>query len=415
MVRLEPPSGEELAQQVRRVGDLLRARLTPLTLAAADGGGANGSAGAAALPGPRALSLALGLDMATSSRVMRALRTSDAAALVHGLPSPRGLSLVIEAARRNELDERLCAGAEEAVGELAQLIRMFPGGRKAMMAAISGWVPAVRQRDEQDIKQASFQSYAHLLGIEIETIIKAHIIFPSEKDGYADFVFLQYFVNLARLRTSHPIAIFSAELRGPRSSDYLTLDGRPVRRAEDALLDQFCTEPTSALDLLNEEDRRLWVVLNGQTPAVNAKMSLAVATLARAGMPARAHAGESGTTSTIVHRFPSKLLLWDTFIHRDLFPGVVPTFTPRYWGMQVPWKDPSHPNYEVDQVDLTAPVQALGPGTSRTGLPEAPCYSDLLLEVFRRLGVAAEDFTGHRCAIPYAVPFVSLERLIMLR
>src|SRR5690606_26327898 len=132
---------------------------------------------------------------------------------------------------------------------------------------------------------------------------KAHIILPSEKDGYGDFVFLQYFVDVGRLRTSHPLAIFSAELRGPRSSDYLTLDREPIRHAEDVLIESFCTEPTSALDLVNEEDRRLWIILNGQTPPVNAKMSFAIAALARGGIPVRAHGEETGTTSTVVHRF----------------------------------------------------------------------------------------------------------------
>lgn len=396
---------------MRRVGDLLRARLTPLILAAVDGGPGT------PLPGPRALSLALGLDMATASRVLRALRSADAAALVHGLPSPRGLSLVVDAAGRHGVDDRLCSAAAEAVGELARLIGLFPGGRKALLSAIAGWVPSIRQRGEQDIKQASYQAYAHLLGIEIEANIRSDVIFPSATTGHADVANIVHYVNLSRLRNSHPISVYSTSLVTSASA-YETLEGDRITRPEDVLLKDFCTEPVSALDVVNEDDQRLWVVIDGSTPAVNARMSVAGALVGRAAMPMDS---ESGTISTMVNRFPSRLLVWDTFIHEEIFSGIDPMLTPRYFGMTVPWKHPTHPHFGVDQVDMAVSLQRLGFGLQRIGLSEREGNIDLsdnvelLRAVFDRLGADPDRFVAYRHVAHHPMPWVSLERLIRWR
>ncbi len=107
----------------------------------------------------------LKLDRSLSSRLLRAVQLNDPLASLHRMPGPHGVRLLLNAARKKQVDEKLIARAERALGELENLVTTEIGDWQDLSVAISGWLPDAREPFDMGNRQIVFKAMSNIKGI----------------------------------------------------------------------------------------------------------------------------------------------------------------------------------------------------------------------------------------------------------
>jgi hypothetical protein len=362
---------------------------------------------------PASLSRGLDIDRTLAARILRAVRSDDNVQLLHEVPAPHGLRIFLEAAARAGVEESLRDRAAESVREFERLIDEFPGGRSALDAALAAWDDGVRQRNERSAKQAIHKSMSSLLGYQADVMLATVMIQPSATGGMCDAAYVLGKYGVRRLRASAPITVFGrrsivTETDATDNIRVETLDGAPAPDEADAyLLKDFCTRPCPSLGLCRLDSLFLYTLPEDQ-PAVNTPVTLVSAQVVRNSFLRYRTDTVRQQWESHIPRFPCKVLLADFFLHDDVFSSAAPFLTSTLHGLAVGPKRADEPSFQLDKVDLSAPIQSLGHGLSGAASRDVPRYTDMLSNVFRRTGWDADRFRGYRCRIQYPVPLVSL-------
>jgi hypothetical protein len=94
-------------------------------------------------------------------------------------------------------------------------------------------------------------------------------------------------------------------------------------------------------------------------------------------------------------RTPARVLIYDHFVHRDLFPGVERELCV-FGELNAPVAYAAS-----DRLTVSERIQTLGPGLARARCPELPGHPRVLASVFERLGWDAEGFDHFRVRMAY--------------
>ena len=140
--------------------------------------------GPAARPGR--LAQLLVLDKSLSSRLLRAIRSDDPFELIHTVPSPNGLRILLDAAASRKVDQELIKGAERSVEEFQMLLDEIPGGRSTLDAAVSSVSPQVRERNERASRQAVYKAMSNLMGYQCDSLTSTLIMWPATDKQFVD-------------------------------------------------------------------------------------------------------------------------------------------------------------------------------------------------------------------------------------
>lgn len=87
--------------------------------------------------GPTPLSRRLGINRVIASRLQNALACEDAYEVLHRVPGPESLRVVMQAAGRLGVRDDILEDANQAIEDFSQLIRADFGTRGVLNAAIS--------------------------------------------------------------------------------------------------------------------------------------------------------------------------------------------------------------------------------------------------------------------------------------
>ncbi len=362
---------------------------------------------------PAALSRGLEIDRTLAARVLRAIRATDTVQVLQEIPAPNGLRIFLDAAARVGVDARLRARASEHVQSFEQLIDEFVGGRSALDAALADWDPEMRLRSERAAKQAVHKSMSCLLGYQTDTMLLSIIIQPSANGRQLDKLFLMGKYNIRRLRASAPITVFGRQdnPRDPAQCDLPRIENIrgdiAPRDASDYLLRDFCSPNLPALDLFAGDGVFLYT-LPQNVPAVNEPVTYVSAQMVRNSNPRYRSGHLAHNHDTQVPRMPAKTLLMDVYARDDVFGGAGPTVTTTLHGLAAGMDRPDNPRYQLDRVDLSAPIENLGVGIDRAATRDVPRYPELLRTVFTQTGWDASRFRGYRCRMQYPVPMAAI-------
>lgn len=392
----------------REVAEGLRSVLTPIVQHAA---------GTSARPAT--LARGLEIDRTLAARILRAVRSRDSLLVLREIPSPHGLRIFLDAARRYGVPEALCEAASDTVRQFEHLIHEFPGGRSALDAAVAEWAPEMRDRTERSAKQAVFKSMSCLLGYHAETTVSSVIIQPSAaNNSRCDAISIMAKEGLRRIRSSMPITVcgrsfLQQHVPDPTAPYVETLDGRRPEPSEACLLEDFCSRPIPPLHVL-QQDKLFLYTLDESDPPVNVPMTIASALVLRNAFARYRHQDSNFEWEEIVPRIPARLLVMDILLRDDAYPGVAPQPRSRLYGLAKRPVKPDEDAFKLDQLDLSLPCEHLGEGRFDLRLSEFPQYADMVDSVFRQTGWDRSRFRAYRCRVQYPVPLVALTHWLRL-
>lgn len=361
---------------------------------------------------PATLARALEIDRTLAARLLRSQRATDAAQILHEIPAPGGLRIILEAATAIGTPAALIDRARAAVRVFEQLIDEFPDGRAALDAALGGINNRVLARNAKSAAQSIHRSMTSLLGYQAELMLATAIVQPSADGSSTDTVYVLGKYGVRRLRASSPITVFGwrADSTGtdPRRRRIETIDGRvQPELGSDYLIKEFCSKPAPPLSLYQTNDLSLYT-LAANIPHVNSPVTVVGAQVVRNSGPRYQSHDTSFHWETHTPRFPCKVLLADVFVRDDVFVNRPPTLTTTLHSIASGASRPDAPAFQLDEVRIDPALQSLGRGIAGAATSDIPEYERLLGTVFGRMGWAADRFLGFRCRVQYPVPLVSL-------
>lgn len=354
--------------------------------------------------GPQDLARTLGLDKVLTSRLLKAVRRGrDPMAVVYHLPGPEPLRRFVTAARKRGAAVDRCEPALAAIDQFENLIRRDVGDRSALDALITSWLPEARREFELRRKQSAFKAMSQLKGVAADTNLATVILHPSPDGEHIDIVWIIGLLGLRRLRPGARVRFATRRIasenkpRQPTALDGGSTDGLLAQR-----LDEFCTAPPAPIEA-HRSGEVVHYTLAGDDYGPRSAVDLLLAEVNLAEIPryVPAELGRKGYVFAEIGT-PSSSLLFDVFLHEDVYPGSTPAleiYDTAFDGVV----DVNDPARQIDRLELAESIEPLGQGIGTFRAQEIPNYLELVRHVVDRMGWDGDRFRGHRCRIDYPI------------
>lgn len=351
--------------------------------------------------GPAELARTLSIDKVLASRVLKASSNKDPIAALHLMPGPEPLRRFIRAAGKRGVPAPQIEHAMEAVKTFESLIRDEAGDRSALDAIISAWLPEARAEFELRRKQAAFRAMSQLKGASADITLATVLLHPSDDGEHLDVVWLFGLIGLQRLRPGSRIKFASRRFSGegaPRLPK--TLEGIPVEGLEGLRLDDFCSDPPPSLEVHHGGDVVHYSLAdNGYGPRSATDLIFAEVNLTE--MARYIPRSEKRRRHVFAENsIPSKVLVFDALVHRDVFPGLDPSLVIYDTSLEGV-ADINDPARDIDRMEFLELIQQLGWSIAKFRSRDVPRYADLLSMVCDKLAWDSTLFRGYRCRIDY--------------
>lgn len=363
--------------------------------------------------GASALAKKLKLDRATCQRIVATLSepTPDARTLVN-FPGIEGLRLFIEAfAHRPKTapsDKQTIDSAANAVDSLQNLLEHLKVSQRGLRRLLDDHsvqpVEAARAendwlgQDDVAARATLFNAAAHVVGRWTDTLVGVSIIRPViGSPKLTQNVQLRAHIGHHAHQTSAPLELGSrAQVRDTDKTVYTTLDPESQAGPWGALVVPFCSRP-----LPRVTSRRIGGsvthVVEPEESSPDTPFDVVIAN--RTGTPEPHPATLTpavGEVSSIV-RYPSRRMLHDVFLHRDIARTCIPALETHLWTptdarVMARWSTriPGGPK-----------LQLLGQGLGSAASPAWDRYPELLRYGFEHAGWNPDEFVGYRCEIEF--------------
>lgn len=351
--------------------------------------------------GPQALSRQMNIDKVLASRVLRAVRSSDAMSALHRFPGPEPLRRLLAEASKLGIEPALIKAAAEAVDRFGGLIHDELGDRGALDAIVSVWVPEARRDFETRWKQSAFKAMSQLKGVRADAILATSLIHPSEDGEHLDLVWVSGLIGLHRLRPGAPVKLATRRMgTDPKGRHPMSLDGTVLDGLHDSVLKEFSSSPVPQIGV-HRVGEVVRYSLDSKGFGPDATRDLVLAEVNRNELLIRYDTGDNrqGFVFAEISQ-PAKALQFDAIVHHSVFPGSDPRL--RLYDTALDGvADVNDRSRDLDTLDMIESVELLGTTAERVGSSCVPRYGSLLSHVFERLGWDPREFRVYRCRIDY--------------
>jgi hypothetical protein len=397
-----PEVGADLpvaAERTAAVAAELRACLTPLLQQVAG-----------APPRPYRLSQGLGLDKSIASRLVQAVRADSDLELLHQVPSPTGLRMLIERAQ-GQADAALLRDLAAAVQRFETLLDLLPGGRQALDAQMGEASGAIRERREQMARQASFKAHSFLFGHFCETLTTSMVALPSATAGLVDVIEVHRRFGLQRLVPSMPLPLLSVQAGQPDAAPAPRM--LPMGRDEssqevtDYIVGTASSRPLPDLTVVRQGGLTTFVLPAGPSVAMPTRLTTAWRVLRAERLePER---GWTTLRNYMLHT-PCRTLVRELYLADGMWPDAMPHvgfYLPGPSGTPIIDVEPGQPH--LRQVNLTARIEQLPIGMTGLELEGVSDHAAALQAVLAIAGIDPTRLRGWRCRMAYPVPLIEMQ------
>lgn len=390
----------DAAERIAAVAAELRASLAPLVAQLAG-----------TPPRPFRLTQGLGLDKSIASRLVQAVRADSDLDLLHHVPSPTGLRMLLERAT-GQAPAALLRTTAQAVRRFEELLDTLPGGRQALDAQMGEASGAIRERREQMARQASFKAQSFLFGHFCETLTTAMILLPSATAGRVDVIEVHRRIGLQRLVPSMPLPLLSvqagADARGPAPAMVPLAPGAAATDDVDAyLVAPVPGLPPPELTVVHDGPMTTFVLPAGPSVAMPTRLTTAWRVLR--ALPLEPELPWLTLRNYMLHS-PCRTLVRDLYLSAGLWPDAMPQvgfFLPGPSGTPLVTIEPGRPH--LRRLNLSARIEQLPPGGAGLELEGVSDQAQALQAALAIAGVEPDGLRGWRCRMAYPLPLVEMQ------
>lgn len=320
------------------------------------------------------------------------------------MPGPAGISRFLSAAARCNTPPNLIEAAGQAVEAFERLIRVHASDRTSLeMMVMTDPNGKPAEHIQLAHRKAAFAAGSCIWGCQARTQLTVHILHPAGDGTSFDLASLRGFIGFRRLRSNlawvmqrSKYADDDGQCRRPGAR--IPLEAEPAEAHEAPgvpLLRRFCSQPLPRFRRVvgpyGFVDDELVEGPVGNTGLI----TFITGELARNAAPRyRDEHNQVGEFVTEA-RTPCEALVFDHFVHKDLFNGGRPELRV-YSTLGGPdtWQ-------ERDRLPLPESIEYLGQGPAVLQTPDVPRYEAMARYVFDTLAWDAEQFDVYRARLHY--------------
>ena len=362
-------------------------------------------------PRPTRVARATGLDKSLASRLVRSVRATSDMDLMHFVPSPGGLHIFADLARKHA-DPASIEHLRAAADRFAELLDVVPGGRASIDAQIAESSRVALEKREHIAKQASFKAMSFLLGHFCDVLTTSLFLVPSANGRRVDGIEIHRRLGLRRMRPSTPLALLSfwgeaSDAMKENAITFETLDGETGNANPTGfLLPDYSTQPLPELDVARDGDMTT-LVLGGNSSG-QAPTQLTSVFRIRNGWPVSPEERFQTLRGYVLHT-PCREVVRDVYIAESVYADATPQVSfvlpgPRH-AMRPPRADGQR---HFTEVDLTSSIQQLPLGPEPWDMPGVANQSAVVRHVLERTGHRMTRFRGWRFAMTYPITLVEM-------
>ncbi|MCK4660139.1 MAG: hypothetical protein KAV82_11510 [Phycisphaerae bacterium] len=367
-----------------------------------------------ALPGlitrPHELSKSLKIDMKLAWKIMKVAHGSDLFAAAQHIPGSLGIKVFLKAAARQSVPAPRIRAVEAAVGQFERLIEVHAGDRATLEMMLASYGGGDRRQADLAQQKAAFTAQSYIWGVQARTQLKVDFLHPATEKGRLDIATLRGFVGLRRIRPNVPWVIARArvidddgKLRSPsirKPLDPTEDDADGITSAP--LLREFCSKPLPRFrrivgphGFLEDELAEGEVGNTGAITCITGDVAYNAASYYRAEHNRYA-------ALAVLMRTPCEALLFDLFVHEDLFGSIEPelaVYSELAGGPPIPPIE----GRERDRLDTWEQVEYLGKGPSVVHTPHVPRHAEMIRYTLDKLGWDSERFDVYRVQMQFPI------------
>lgn len=351
------------------------------------------------------LAKATGVNKDIASRFLTALAKRDPLAVVYYMPGVESLRRLSRGARSRAADSAAVQRFEVAVAAFEELLQDDLGGRHALDAMASAWLPEARERFEAASRQMAFRAAANLRGLECRTLINSALFHPGADPQRYDTVNIQGLIGMQRLRPAVSLTIATYDRMGDTAgrANY-TIDGGRISGEDGSpheLLPQFCRGDPLALHVVRRGSYSAFQLVSNALGAGAANDSyFGVYSPAVYRRWARFE-GDTAAHSEVLE-VPTQRLVLDLLLHPEVWPGVEPELL-MYDTCVRGTASTNDRARDADRVDMLDSPRMIGKGIECCRIAESPRYLDVLRWTCEQRGWDPSNFRVYRLDSRYPV------------
>lgn len=342
----------------------------------------------------------LGLHRKLAWQVRGVAQATDPSKTLRMMPSRAGVETLVEAIADRPGAEPLIERVRMAAASFEELVSRHAQDRswlEMLAEAAAGDDGAeVRWREQ------AFRGNSFIWGANVRVLLSVMILNRSaSRPGWIDMAVVRGLIDLTRVRPNIRWLISQSVIldddAAAKSPSRSPIDPEGAAAAGGVpVLAELCSQPMPRLrrspapgGLLNDELLEAPVGQTGQQTIYTGEIIHAL------GAAHATHQNKAAYFGSAV-RTPARTLVYDHFVHRDLFPGVTERELCVFGELHSP------ATYAAsDRLPAGERVQRLGYGLTRARCPDLPGHAKVLASLFERLGWDPDAFEHHRVRMAY--------------
>jgi len=342
------------------------------------------------------------------SRLLRALESTNDLTTLYHLPGPDGLRRVIRAARKANRSGQAAERCEACVAEYERFLAAEEADRDKLHAVLGGFLPEARDAVVRASGQAAFKAMSNLIGYYADLMLFSMVVFPGTAPDRCHVLLVRGFEGWRRLRQEvWPLIVgYGGEPQalGGQHIRATDLQGQPLdQRDGPVLLEPFCSRPVPEFRLYSQQHMGRQYQLAGHEVGTASACTFYLAELHWNVERRYRSAEQSVCLESVVIVTPSKHLLFDVLVHRDVWTDVHPAVECYRVVPHGPVTERSRSWRRFDRIDLPIAPRALGLGLHAIDSTQSPKYGQVVDYVLREARLARSDFVGYRCETPFPI------------
>jgi hypothetical protein len=359
-----------------------------------------------AVPGApkRATDLQRHLKLGTeqSWQVFRTATAADPLEASLYVPKRGSMEKVLKAAKARRMPAEVVTAVAREFDEFERMIDRHAPDRDTFEHMASVWSPDARAKADLVARKAVFNGMSQIKGACCDTFISASILVPSAVDSKLDLTKLHAVLGMRRLRPEGFGGSFGDHYPKGFAPNLETVEGTLKSDAHDGMLTQFCSTPTPRFEI-HTRGEVLHSTLISNDVGLSAAVDLVYADCMRGGPSRFALRPNHVVGNGDITEIPSRRLVLDQFVHKDLVELVDPRVVAHDTSARGVVQPFDAPERFGDRLELFQGLATLGRGLASFRALGIPRYVDMLRYVCEKLKYDPNNLRGYRFDIEYPV------------